>query len=367
MNLPRLGGILIFSGALAACSNSTQSLPATGLANGASVSVADGSAASVTAWHNALHQNPLPAAGCYKASYPSQEWQNIACGAPLKQWYPRRTPHLELGQTVGYGHDYTIVTKPHLISQTIGSFPVAKDVKTVTSVNCPTCTGETGVNSYSLQLNSTLFNTKACGTLPECVGWEQFIYTNPTGSNDGQLLIEDWLIMQYTNGFSNCPPGQGWYFIPDGGCVQNSQSVDVPNVPITSLGSIVVTGVAAKSGDSLYMSVGKTEYGMKKIQGDGITDLADGWQGSEFNVLGNAGGDIADFNAGAKISVNIQADDGVKSAPTCPANSGETAETNNLFFIPAPETIAKAQYPSIEFAMSSKRGKKGTCTVAEAK
>jgi hypothetical protein len=364
MNLPRLGAILIVSGALAACSNSTQSLPAIGLANGASDEVIDGSAVSMAAWHDALHRNPLPAAGCYKASYPLERWQKIACAAPPKLWFPPRTRHSKLGQVVGAGYDFNLYTVPHLISQTIGSFPVAKDVKSVESEGG---SAPGGLNSYSLQLNSTLFDTKACGTLPECVGWEQFIYTNPTGSNNGKLLIEDWLIMRYTNGFNHCPPGQGWQFIPDGGCVQDSQAVDVPNIPISSIGSIVFTGVAAKSGDSIYMSVGKTEYGMKKIQGDGITDLSAGWRDSEFNVFGNGGGDIADFNAGAKLSVNIQAEDGVKAAPSCPGRGTETDETNNLYFISAPSKIAEGKYPSVEFAMASKRGTPPSCTKAKAK
>jgi DNA mismatch repair ATPase MutL len=59
--------------------------------------------------------------------------------------------------------------------------------------------------------------------------------------------------------------------------------------------------------------------------------------------------------------VSIQADDGVKTKPTCPANSGTTAETNNLFFAKAPARAPKLQYPSIEFTMSSKAGGKATC------
>jgi hypothetical protein len=364
MNLPRLSAILVLSGALAACSNSTQSLPATGMATGATGAVADGTVASVASWHSALHQSPLPAAGCYKASFPSTSWQKIACITPPKLWYPPRTRHPKLGQNVGDGRDYSINVTPNIISQSIGSFPVAKDVKTVTSEGC--C-GEQGLNSYTFQLNSNFFASKACGTLKNCAGWSQFVYENPPGSQQGALFIQDWLVPIAGSGFSSCPPGQGWEFA-DGGCVQNSPGgVNIPNVAISSVGSIIETGVAATSGDSVYMSVGKTEYGMKNVQNDGITDLSAGWQGSEFNIIGNAGGDIADFNSGAKISVNIQAEDGVKTAPSCPANSGTTGETNNLFFIKAPKKVAAQQYPSIEFAMSSKAGKTATCDVVAAK
>jgi hypothetical protein len=358
MHLPRLSAILILSGALAACSNSTQSLPATGIAPGATGAVADGSAASVAAWHNALHTSPLPAAGCFKATYPSHNWQKIACITPPKLWYPPRNKHPQIGQNVGDGRDFSIYVAPNYISQTIGSFPIAKKVKTVTSQGC--C-GEQGLNSYTFQLNSNFFKSAACGSLQNCAGWSQFVYENPPGNGEGALFIQDWLVPTNGGGFGSCPSGKGWEYA-DGGCVQNSPGgVNVPNVAISGIGSIVETGVAASSGDSIYMQVGKTEYGMKNVQNDGITDLSAGWQGSEFNIVGNAGGDIANFNAGAKIAVNIAAEDGVNTAPSCPANSGTTGETNNLFFIKAPKKVAAQQYPSVEFEMSSKSGKTATC------
>jgi hypothetical protein len=84
--------------------------------------------------------------------------------------------------------------------------------------------------------------------------------------------------------------------------------------------------VAASDGDSVYMSVDTTEYGMKNVQSDGITDLSQHWQGLEFNIIGNAGGDIADLNSGSTIAVNIQGDTGVNAKPTCPSDSGTTGE-----------------------------------------
>ena len=70
---------------------------------------------------------------------------------------------------------------------------------------------------------------------------------------------------------------------------------------------------------------------------------------------------MADFNAGAKISISIQADDGVNTKPACPVNSGTTGESNNLFFVHAPVKPPKLQYPSIEFSMSTKTGGTPTC------
>jgi hypothetical protein len=92
---------------------------------------------------------------------------------------------------------------------------------------------------------------------------------------------------------------------------------------------------------------------MKNIQGDGITDLSAHWEGAEFNVIGNAGGDIAKFNKGSTITASLQTDTGLTTAPACPANSGTTGESNNLRFVAAPANPQELQYPSIEFTMSN--------------
>jgi hypothetical protein len=190
------------------------------------------------------------------------------------------------------------------------------------------------------------------------------VYENPPGTGSGALFIQDWLVPTTESGFSSCP-GQGWQNTGFG-CVQNSPGgVYIPNVNVTDLADVIETGEAASSGDSVYMSVGTTEYGMKNVQSDGITDLSQHWQGSEFNIIGNAGGDVANFNAGAKIEVNIQGDSGVNAKPTCPANSGTTGETNNLFFTKAPEKHPKVQFPSVYFEMASKAGKTASCVAVK--
>jgi hypothetical protein len=262
-----------------------------------------------------------------------------------------------LAQNVGNGNDFTADTNPHLISKAIGEFPKVKGVKSVVSEGC--C-GEQGTNSYTLQLNSYFFTSAACGSIKNCVGWEQFVFENPPGASQAALFIQDWLVGT-AGSLSGCPPGKGWQFVGIG-CVQNSPlAVYIPNVAIKDLGQLLETGEAASSGDSVFLAVGGTDYGMKNIQGDGITDLAAHWEGAEFNVIGNAGGDVADFNAGSKITVNLQTDTGSKKMPTCPADSGTTGESNNLFFTHAPKAPAKLRYPSIEFSMTSTSGGTATC------
>jgi hypothetical protein len=333
-----------------------QSVPSTG----AVANPARGSAAAMDSWHNSLAENKLPSAGCFKAVYPSAVWQRIGCVVPPRIWFPMpRSRHPKLGQTVGDGNDFTADVTPHVISMAIGAFP---QVKGVTSVQSG---GRT--DAYSLQLNSNFFTTAACGSLSDCVGWSQFVYENPPGASQGSLFIQDWLVATNPSGFSNCPPGKGWENLGIG-CVQNSPfGVNLPNVNVTDLGDIIETGNADSSGDSIYMSVGTTEYGMKNVQGDGITDLSEHWQGAEFNILGDGGGDQANFNSGSKITVSIQADDGVKKKPACPANSGTTGETNNLFFVKGPAKAPKLRYPSIEFTMASQAKGKATCATAKGK
>jgi len=303
-------------------------------------------------WHFALIQNQLPDAGCFKAVYPSTQWDRVDCSAPPHHWYPvPRSRPGPFGEVVGRGLDFTADTDPNLISRAIGAFPKVEDVKRVRSLGC--C-GVQGPNSYTLQLNSDFFPTSACGSIPYCGGWEQFVFENPPHKRQGFLFIEDWLVpMPIGRGsLSGCPPSQGWQYVGIG-CVQNSQAVRIPNVSIKDLGQLIETGRASSSGDSIYLSVGSTEYGMRKIQSDGIVDLAANWDGAEFNVVGDAGGDVAKFNAGAKITVSLQTDIGLKTKPTCLSNSGTTGETNNLFFVKAPKNPEVLRYPSIEFTMSS--------------
>ena len=168
----------------------------------------------------------------------------------------------------------------HLISTSIGAFPKVKDVTSVQTVGG----GEDGLNSYTLQLNSDFFATSACGSIPQCEGWEQFVFENPPGAgHEASLFIQDWLVATGP-GFNGCPAGKGWDAFRGLGCVENSPfSVNVPNVSVTNLAEVTETGTAASSGDSIFMSVGTTEYGMQNVQGDGITDLSAHWTASELD------------------------------------------------------------------------------------
>ncbi len=347
---------LLASGALAGCSGSatspSQTIPTAAITQQAAARTA------TAAWRDSLMRMALPGAGCFKASYPSTTWERIACSTPPNLLYPvpRSARHAN-ATNIGDGNDYTANTSS-VMSTAIGSFPTVTGVTSVTSTPNPAFGNdcECGKDSYTLQLNSSFFSTAACGSTKNCAGWEQFVYENPTGSSKGSLFIQDWLIPANLTGSIKCPRGAGWESA-DGGCVQNSpSSVSIPNQTITNLAKLTETGTAASSGDSVYLAVGSTVYGLKNIQKDGITDLAANWKGAEFNVVGNAGGSVAVFNSGSKITVSLQTDTGNTTAPACEANSGTTGESANLSFVSAPSSPTELTYPSILFTESNASG-----------
>jgi len=348
---------LLLSSALAGCSGSTSAFSPSQAVPAAPAAQAAATRTAHTAWRTALMRIALPSAGCFKASYPSMTWERIACSTPPHLLYPVPRSARRAHTNVGDGNDYTAQTSA-VMSSAIGSFPKVTGVTSVTSTPNPSFGNdcECGKDSYTLQLNSSFFSTAACGSTKNCAGWEQFVYENPTGSSKASLFIQDWLIPANLTGSIKCPKGAGWESA-DGGCVQNSpSSVSIPNQTIANLGELVETGDAASSGDSVYLSVGTTVYGMKNVQKDGITDLASNWKGAEFNVVGNAGGSVADFNSGSTIEVSLQTDTGNTTAPTCEADSGTTGESANLSFVSAPSSPAELAYPSILFTESNVSG-----------
>lgn len=309
-------------------------------------------------WRVSMQHAGLPAAGCFKAEYPATHWTRIACGKPPNLLYPVPRHARRAHTNVGNGNDYTVQTGAHKITEAVGSFPAVSGVTKVHSTPNPAfgfaC--NCGPNSYTLQLNSSFFSTAACNGEANCAGWSQFVYENPPGTSKGELFIQDWLLPANLSGSIKCPKGAHWQSA-NGACVQNSPfAVLIPNQKITALGTMVETGQAASTGDSVFLSIGATQYGMKNVQSDGITDLSTNWTGAEFNVVGNAGGSVAVFNSGSTITVNVQADDGVLTAPTCKAKSGTTGESANLKFVAAPAGPPAQTFPSIEFKESNASG-----------
>jgi hypothetical protein len=276
----------------------------------------DAEARNTEIWREAIAQTAVPAEGCFQAFYPSLTWNKVECVVAPNIPYRPRTGRIS--QTVGDGNDYAAEVTSGLISKTTGSFP---KVKGVTSE-----TGLLGANDYSLQLNSNFMNTAACSGAKnpaECLDWEQFVYS----SGYEEAFMQYWLINYNTR----CP--SGWYSY-GGDCYTNSNAVGTPEAVITELKTLKLSGsakkgTAKKAGiDTLVFTAEKQAYSTTGL--DTVVDLATAWTESEFNIVGDGDGSEASFNTGSSVTVKVAVANGTKNAPTCAANSGTTAETNNL-------------------------------------
>src|SRR5580658_127240 len=236
-------------------------------------------AAALAQWREAIaHTDNVLAAGCFEASYPSMQWNQVECvEAPDIPFIPRSGRGHSL--TVGDLDDYAAEVTSGLISETVGSFP---KVTGVTSEE-----GIYGANSYSLQLNSNYMQgNEACNGAkdpPECLAWLQYVYS----SDFTEAFMQYWLI----NWDTTCPRGWGSY---SNDCYTNSAAVTVPKEVISKLKTLSISGSALAGGlDTLIMYVGKKAY--KTTGEDNVVYLATSWNESEFNIFGDGGGSEADF------------------------------------------------------------------------
>ena len=287
----------------------------------------------VTTWRHAVAHIRPPSAGCFTASVPSMEWTPIACSTA-----PTLRSH-----RIGNGNDYFANVGPHVISVAEGSFLRVAGLRSVRSQRSGK--GWSGLNAYSLQLNTQFFATSSCARIAHCAGWVQFVYQNPP-NGAGSLQIWDWLVSTTSANLSGCPPRRGWQY-SFGDCVQTSpKSVSVPNQPITGLPEMNIVGQAASDGDSITFGTGGTQYAIRNAQSDDVADLSAHWQGAEFNVFAPGNGATATFNAGTTINVNLEMQDGSLDAPACSGDAGTTAESNSLSFVKAPVSTHLPAYPS---------------------
>ena len=300
-------------------------------------------------WTRSIRRIALPGAGCFKASYPSMTWRRLACGAqrPTPTWAPR----------IQSDGDYSASVKPHLISSATGSFPVVSGVTSVRSTNAGT---DTGIDSYSLQLNTQYFKTSACGGVARCRGWVQFVYRNGRKRQRGNLEIWDWLVSFTSQPLSSCPPNFGWHASSSSAgvtCYQTSPVIEIPHQSVTELADMSLTGAASSSGDSIELAVGDTVYAVQNAQSDGVVDLSKHWNFAEFNVFGysTAGSQpsSANFNPGSSVTVSLEVNDGSKSAPQCLGGYSTTFEINNLTLGAPPSNPSKLANPSILFNESN--------------
>ncbi|WP_199100641.1 hypothetical protein [Dyella sp. ASV21] len=300
-------------------------------------------------WRHDIARTPTPSEGCFQANYPSTVWHQTAC----KEAIPRVAPvprwrKLGAAQNAGNGNDYTLQSSS-LITQTVGTFPVVTGVTSETGVGVASYGGGgiLGANEYSLQINSSFDSTtSACKGHSGCTVWQQFVYA-PDYSVQGEaaVFMQYWLIGY---GGTRCPSGFGSDGAGD--CYKNSAAATAPDVPATQLGNVKLTGTVSSGGnDTVVFTNGTTAYSSSGK--DSVLYLAQVWNVSEFNVVGNAGGSEAQFNSGSSITVNVAVNNGSTAAPSCVANSGSTGESNNLNLGSC--TASGGSTPSIRFTESN--------------
>jgi len=285
-----------------------------GFAAGAQAATQD-TARLQQAWRQTIAHAPAPGKGCFTASYPLTVWRQVSCvTAPNRPYIPATGSHG--AQTTGDGDDYAAVTAT-LTSSAVGSFPRAGHLKSETDGG--------RANVYSLQLNSNFMSgSPACAAAfdpTKCLAWEQFVYS----SSSHAAFMQYWLI-HYSGGSVVCPGG--WNRFSDD-CYKNSAAVSVPQQPITELPNMSLSGTAVANALDTFVTTTATQaYTTTGL--DSVVYLANGWNASEFNVVGDGGGSQANFNAGASLTVHIDLVDGTSAKPVCQANDGTTGETNNL-------------------------------------
>jgi hypothetical protein len=310
----------------------------------------DADAAARAIWREAMSHNPESGRGCFQASYPSYVWERTACKVvhPKLRRAPQKPTPDQL-QVTGNGNDY-VIQGTGLIGETVGSFPTVSDVTSERSAGVAAFGGGgiLGRNEYSLQIN-TDFNgtTAACAGHSGCVVWQQYVYaTDFETAGEAAVFIEYWLIGW---GSSACP--NNWESDGAGDCVINSNATAAPDVAPTtaSLAKMSLTGTAVSGGnDTVVFNNGSKAYSL--TASDSVVDIAQVWQQSEFNIVGDAGGSRAVFNRGASITVKVAVTDGSTAKPSCVANSGTTGETNNLNLGTC--TASGGSSPSIQFKES---------------
>jgi len=239
-----------------------------------------------------------------------------------------------------------------LFSNVEGAFLSVQGVTSETGVGIPAYGngGVLGANEYTLQVNTNIAHSAACGSYSYCTAWQQFVMSTNTPvsvtssnlTNETEVFIEYWLFNYgvHSGGSNICPSGfddSGQDRVgPGDDCVQNTPAAEIYNgqLPITDLAGLSLSGSATANGTD----VATVTYGGEAYQAtvpDSKTDIATVWNQAEFNVVGNAGGSEAEFNSGASIIVKVAVTDGSAYAPSCVQNSGTTGESNNLNLVPS--------------------------------
>lgn len=283
---------------------------------------------SVSNWQSAMEDTSAPGQGCFRTTFPSTTWESVACetNATLPVTF------IPLVGNGAIGNDEIAYIAGLAIGDTSAEFlSMIGFSKEIDNLH--------GSNYFSLQINTNTFTcntTDTGGISADC--WEQFVYQNNPGSNQGMYYIEYALIGYYTTN-GKCPSsypagGSTWQNI-GGTCYANTQ-IQATSLQqasnLTNLGLGGESDLSNSGQDSVIFCVSSTCYQYNEV--DTVLDLYNSnWTHSEWNVFGIGGQSEANFNTGVTLTPieNIYNPSNVKQNPSCQTIAGYTGETNNLW------------------------------------
>jgi hypothetical protein len=318
------------------------------------------------AWHTAMMRAPLPKKGCFNVTYPTTAWEEVSC-----------VQGPENPSTVGNTTDFAAtVAAGNQISSATGSFDsvtgVTSETGTTFGSGCLSPVPNVA-DIFSLQLNTNRFTTKTtsvpgCATAAGCQAWQQFIFgTAPAPTGSGNTVYMQYWLFGYATGGRTCPSGWRPGAPPPNSCFLNSTATPVPAQTIANLGSMSLTASAGAGFDTVKLLTTGDVPSISASNQDSVLNLAQGWQGAEFNVFGDTCGppSQAVFNPGSTIVVRLQVNSGANIVPACQLGNpgtftGWTGETNNLNLVGTP-AAASSSSPAIVFTQSYAAGTAASC------
>jgi hypothetical protein len=287
-------------------------------------------------WERALARTPLKK-GCFTASYPSVDWQEVPCASPpshpfnvggsaQSDW--TATNSNTTRPLTGARGSFDNVTGLNKITGKVGNNPVADDI-------------------FSLQINTNYFNSPLClsapAAVPPCYGWQQFIFSNHYASG----VLMEYFLYNYTG---PCPSGWIPYSVSNG-CTAFSSVMPVNKQTAANLWLLRLWAQTDGVYDRVMITSCPTAATCEVHQTgyDSVLGLAPGWQGAEFNVFGDGGSSpVATFNDKSTLVVRVELDEGWKPEPSCTRQSF-TSESNNLDLVAPPNVNLSTQWPALVF------------------
>jgi hypothetical protein len=244
------------------------------------------------------------------------------------------------------------VTRP--LTGAVGSFDSITGVSSIT--------GRLGNNPvaddiFSLQINTNFFiSTTNCKSAPspapQCLGWQQFIFSNAHASTSTQSgVLMEYFMYNYAG---QCPPGWQPYAVGNG-CTAFSLTTPTTKQTAADLWRLRLWGQTDGTYDRVMLTNCPTISNCEAhLSGyDSVLGLASGWQQAEFNVFGDGGlSPVASFNGGSTLVVRVALDEGWKPEPSCQLKSF-TAESNNLDLVAPPKVNLQTPWPALVFSMTN--------------